>query len=62
MTEVRDLQSIALTVPCDYCKAEPDEWCITMPKRQLAPYLHETRMWPLREAYAAGYIEASEGL
>lgn len=54
----RTLHDLALMMPCDFCRAKATQWCLTMPNRQLATDLHETRMRPIREAYAKGYIDA----
>lgn len=56
-----DLQELALSYPCQYCGAPVDRWCTTMPSRQLAGYLHETRMYAIRQAFGAGFNEGWDG-
>lgn len=55
MSNFSDLQDLALEIPCSYCAAPPGRWCITMPSKQLASYLHATRRWAIDQAYALGW-------
>lgn len=57
MSNFSDLQDLALQIPCEYCGAPPSRWCITMPSKSLASYLHSTRRWAIDQAFSLGYCE-----
>ena len=54
------LDEFALQFPCGYCGVEEGAWCvtakgITRPPGQRAPWLHEARARPIREAWRQGW-------
>jgi hypothetical protein len=53
-----DLNKIALSIPCAYCKAEPTYWCVTSTDR-VATFLHGARTHAIYRAFGAGYSEAT---
>ena len=50
----QQLDALALRYPCLYCRAQPDEWCLTKSGAR-STYLHSWRQSPVREAWLEGY-------
>jgi hypothetical protein len=55
-TKPHDLDEIALSVPCPFCGAQPDEWCTTK-SGEWSSWLHSRRSTPIRDAWGLGYQE-----
>jgi len=51
-----DIETWALEVRCEYCKAEPGYWCVTSAGNK-ATWLHGLRTRPFINAWDAGYAE-----
>jgi hypothetical protein len=56
----KDLHDIAIDlIICPLCNALSGDWCKTVTGRR-AKYPHESRMWPVRQAYALGWEDGKE--
>lgn len=53
-----DLEDLALTMPCPYCRTEATYWCTTVTSGDLATRLHASRVWPFQQAFSLGYKDA----
>lgn len=49
---------LALWHRCDYCLAEPGDWCVVARGRtagRITAWLHVDRLWPTQNAHLQGY-------
>lgn len=52
-----DLEALIYSLPCPYCKADPNEPCVTKGDNFVPILPHQMRGWIVRNAYGIGYNE-----